>query len=138
LQCPLQAATIHERVGKSLAHVTEPLLVNSHPEQALDAVASYVCVAGEIDDGDGEWRILHSTSPELVGCLLVQNNNNGGGSNKAADSLCCSRLVSRDAAALSVVVGETVDQVLQDANGADVTRQWKIAELTNCSLPDES
>ena len=132
LQCSLQSPTIHERVGKSLADVTQPLL-DSHPEQVLDAVASYLCVAGEIDDATGQWRIMHSTNPELVGCLLIRNKTDDG-SNKADDSLCCSHLVSRDAAALSVI-GETVHQILQDADGMDVTRQWKIAELTDCSLP---
>jgi hypothetical protein len=135
LHCSLHATTIHESVGESLAHVTQPMM-DSHPEQALNAVASYLCVAGEIDDVTGQWRIMHSTNPELVGCLLVQNKNkNDSSSDKTDDSLCCSRLVSRDAAALSVV-GETVDQILQDCNGADVTRQWKIAELTDCSLPE--
>jgi hypothetical protein len=139
LHCSSCAATIHERVGVSLEHATQPMLSRSHPEQALDAVASYLCVAGDINDATGQWRILHSTNPELVGCLLVQhqnNSNDGGDSNEADDFLCCSRLVSRDAASLSVV-GETVYQILQDDNGADVTRQWKIAELTDCSLPDQ-
>jgi hypothetical protein len=132
LQCSLQSPTIQECIGKSLVNAIQPVL-DSHPEQALVAVACYLCVAGEIDEATGQWRIMHSTNPELVGCLLVQNKTDGG-SNEIDDSLCCSRLVSKDAAAVSVV-GETVDQILQDADGADVMRQWKIAELTDGSIP---
>jgi hypothetical protein len=124
LQCSLQAAAIRDCVGKTL--------LDSHQEQDLNAVASYVCVTGEIDAA-GQWRILHSTNPELVGCLLVNgdsssNNKPDGDDN---DAPCCSRLVSKDTA---LSVGQNVDQILQDVNGADVTRQWRIAELTNCGL----
>ena len=125
LHCVAATCIVKDNVGKSLADITASM---DDQGAALDTVAAYVCVVGKIDAATGQWRILHSTNAELVGCLLVGSE----------DALGCSHLVfDADSTGL---VGQTVDQVLvaSGSKRANVTRRWKILEATDCSLPNAS
>jgi hypothetical protein len=99
--------------------VGQPLLdgtsdVANLPADALDAVASYVAVAGDIDES-GKWTIQCSTNPELVGCLLIGSKEDGQ---------CCSCLGSE------LKVGEDVVQTLDSQGDSPArTRVWKVVEL---------
>lgn len=104
---PSGSDAVKEAVGKTL---TEALVSSTH---ALDVVASYVAVAGEVD-GD-QWSIRHATNPELVGCSLI-----GGDV-----SSCCSQVTQS---------GNYVEQTIGDGDSA-IARVWRVKEQTDCSLP---
>jgi len=138
LSVPEKSALVAGCVGKVLSEAVADMLgsggknTTGDRERALDVVASYVAVAGEVAEETGTWKILQSTNPELVGCFLV------GDDNGSRPELCCSHL-----AAGTVSVGQEIDQILSPSvvpgtdapTAAAVTRRWKVLELNGCSLP---
>jgi hypothetical protein len=99
-------------VGKSLLDAASE--ASNLPADALDALSSYVAVAGTIDES-GQWNIQCSTNPELVGCLLIGSNT---------DDNCCSYLGSE------FKLGEDVVQTLASSGASpSITRIWKVVEL---------
>jgi hypothetical protein len=137
-----------ESVGKSLAQAVEHLYAanadtttttttNIKEDKVLDLVDSYVGLTGEIDDSNGQWRIQHSTNPELVGCLLLVGGSSGSKDDDAA--LCCSELrltPTTGGEGESSSNDQVVEQIIfDDDGGPSVKRRWKVMELSGCSLP---
>jgi hypothetical protein len=135
-------------VGKSLAEAVESLYATTGGSSAsdgsattdkiLDMLGSYVGLAGEIDDNNSQWRIQHSTNPELVGCLLVSHSKNDD------PALCCSQLhcipapsdgESSSSSSSPDSSWSEVEQVIVQEGGVLVKRRWKVVELSGCSLP---
>jgi hypothetical protein len=115
---------VKECVGKSLAEAADSLLGPDGQAERLLLVGTYVAVAGEIDSS-GNWCILYSTNPELVGCELVGSGTNG--------PLRCSTLqnvVSNE----ELKAGSILEQVIlgattTDGGGDAIRRRWKVAEV---------
>jgi hypothetical protein len=112
LQCPSSSAAVKDLVGKNLVQALETL-ADDYGER-LGIAGTYVCVAGEID-GKGNWRILHSTNPELVGCLLVGQKES---------ELCCSHL---QIVGEGLKAGSSLDQTI--VGEGCIVRRWKVMEL---------
>jgi len=111
--CP--SARVCKNVGKSLYDAVQELV--STDEERLDVLASYVGVAGRIND-QNEWLIHHSINPELVGCLLVGNK----------PGVSCSLLEQQQ--------DDQVVQIIASSSGEQLRRTWKVVELTSgCKLP---
>jgi hypothetical protein len=112
LQCPSSSAAVKDLVGKNLVQALETL-EDDHGER-LGIASTYVCVVGEID-GEGSWRILHSTHPALVGCLLVGQKES---------ALCCSHL---QIVGEGLKAGSSLDQII--VGEGSILRRWKVMEL---------
>lgn len=125
------SADIQACVGQSLRDAIQSVMESKAPsgednsektdtriQQEWDLAASYVAIAGTVENPQGIYTILHSTNPELVGCALV-----GG------DKFCCSQLTGE------VRLGSEIDQTILSLDGSKCTRRWKVLEIDGCSLP---
>lgn len=107
---------VAKAVGKSLADAVAGIA--SSPDDQLDLMHSYLCVAGEINSKN-EWVICHSTNPELVGCKL-----SGPAGDNGEEDLCCSRWSTT-----------TDDKHVLIETFSGGKRVWKVSEQTDCELP---
>lgn len=117
LGCLAKSAALEDCVGKSLREAAKS--VDDDLSNQLRMVGSYIGLHGRV--ANGEWIILHSTEPDLVGCSLV---------GLEGSSSCCSTL-GLDGENKLPRVGDILTQSLVGPNG--VVRKWEILEIDGTS-----
>jgi hypothetical protein len=113
LNCAENSHMLQHCIGKSIEEAVKELTTDT--VEMMRLIGSYVAVTGEVGP-TGSWIIQHSTSPDLVGCLLF---------GEESDTICCSVLQG------SWMVGCEIEQrVLTRSNMPPVTRVWKVVEMS--------
>lgn len=116
LGCPEFSSELSCCIGKSLSEaLKDPTSQTLSSSDLFDVVGSYVAVAGQIE-GSSSYRIMTSTNPELVGCILCSDNNDV--------ALLCSSLSRVDGS------NDIVEQMI-----GQTRRRWRIVERVGCDLP---
>ncbi len=112
-------------VGKSLHEAVVSLDSDKSKQMAL--LGSYVAVTGKLErqnesEESYNWKIKHSTDPELVNCLLVDS---------IPGEVCCSTVSLTDSEGKSksakLAEGDIVVQTLAGKRGK--IRHWKVVEV---------
>ena len=123
LGCHDKSSQVKNLVGKSLQEAMDDSIQVATIDDKLSIVGSYLVVAGKIES-NGDWKILHSTSPELVGCCLLSATNS------MDTPLCCSstKQCSTSDSNKELKVGDFIEQTL--AGSKEAVRKWKVEEIS--------
>jgi hypothetical protein len=120
LGCQEKSSELKDCVGKSLTDAVGWMEADLSIQ--LQIVGSYVGVYGEVTEG-GDWNILHSTDPCLVGCALVGTESS---------SSCCSTLITTEKK--KIEVGDVLSQTVAGCSG--IVRKWEVLEIDgNSNIP---
>merc|ERR1712024_236960 len=110
---------IERAVGQSLQEAIESCCDTLEEQVAI--LGTYVAVVGVIDTITGAWIIRHSTTPSLVGCLLVCTSEKEEIENVESRNCCSFCTIDNNT---TLKEGSTLKQVL--VGQGSFSREWKI------------